>query len=1135
MSQYSAAGTEDQMEEEEEFFDDLSSSSSNSGSVLVDNLLAGITNNPNNETQIDSALLSHSSIADVSVFPSKVRFPTSFPNIELKQKLLFSNSGMIDEHFRIQMTGDLEFYVEETEIDLPAGNCYSLFVTFLPKTVSLFQASLIFEGRNSIVVTLLGHCVPSPLDFPSPTSSLWKFPNSKSQRIFPFTNRSFSINLDVDFSINSPSITVDPMHLSLDPGTSDRILVSFDPSFVNLREDPSITIKCPKSGDDVTIPLQFIGPRSCTIVDFGAVAVGASSTQTIQLKSPQIAPLNIDWPFSITNADENGIEQSEFTFSFSSKRPGAFRQMLTFDSFDIELKAKATDPPFALIIPKKYPNRPLEIRNTADRTIVFKLLAPKGYIVDINEVILRPKQTGKINVISESGISGAPEIIIIWDNSDGRQVTDHVPLPRDGNSPNEQTEIDIIDEPSGIYLSEIKNSNESHNSTSISKNKRSLSPKNSHKTAKTTKSQRNINSPNSFSKTNKQIISNETRNSYQSNSQISNHLPKYRINNHNHNSNNNNNSRTYTNYHAQSPSRSPVSTQSPKSFSPKRPIPISSSIDISQNINSSGFVTSPKFIPFFGVSYENPQDFELTINAPFDFSIVAPEFVALSNDHFSSNVPFTMTCNSSPQSENTDYLKVMSKGQIAMNIPIISYRSTSFLEFNPNVVLNNNKAIFEVRNNGERAAFLTFALNNEAKVTVTPLSRILNQYESQKFVFTFESDPETAGVTVIYGDEIIRQIKAELRPNEFYSTMFRSQKIRPELTLIKDALFKCDRREIASITRKYIQKTPLRFLANNQLTFSPASLSFTSITQKKRLIISNIGIQPIKFNIYSVDDFVKIKYEDSNNYIKDEDLNEIPPNSQIKLTIQLFEERNTTICISCGGGNDLYEIPIEFNETSSILMTNTSFSVSKQIIDFGKVEIGIIEESNITVSNHLHNDLKLSLNISPKRSPFKCPSSISVAGNSNVTIPIEFIPTLDQEVEAILKIENRIEHFDIHLIGEGITTALYDEQERENDGDGDNFSTDSDSDCVVFPKCEPGILRRAKVRVTNRTNKIVQINAVSSPPFICPIDNFQVDMFSYVWFPVHFLPKSEGIYEGSLEFKSDNGKVTIVMLKGICE
>lgn len=1096
MSEYSPA-SEDFIEEEEEvFFDDISSSS-NSGSALVDTFLANLVNNNNNDTQLDSDFITNSLLAEVSVFPSEVRFPTSFPNIELKQKLLFSNRGIIDEHFTVRMTGDTEFSVKEKKIDLPAGNCYSLLVTFLPKSVSLFQASLIFEGRVSLVVSLLGHCVPSPLDYPAPSSPLWKFPNSKSHRTFMFTNRSFSLPLEVDLSVNSQSIKIDQTHLSLYPGTSDHVLVNFDPRSAGLYEDPSITIQCEKSGDNVTIPLQFIGPRSCTVVDFGAVPVGASCEQTIQLKSPQIAPLDVAWPFALINPDENGIEQSEFTFTFCSKRPGVFRQMLKFEPFDIELTGTAAIPPFKIVIPKKYPSRPLEIRNIADRTIRFKIVTPQGYIVDTNDIVLRPNQAGKINIISETGVSGAPEIIVIWTNTDGRQIKDHVALPKDGNSLIETTEISILDEPSAISISDIRkvqNSNTKQQSkTPTKQNSKNLGQQNRKRppgSAKNTK-------PN-FSQfedqTEEQRIASTSLKIY-----------------------NKTTSTTSTSSKRNQIPLPPNSGRTESSFSSssqrrrrrhKQKIPY----DPNFVQDEPGFESSSKFIPFFGVSQDNQQSFELAINAPREFSVIAPDFVTLYNEQFTSNVPFILTCDSSPQTENTDYLRVISNNRICLQIPIISYRYTSILEFDSTIILNRSTAVLDVYNRGERAGFITFGMNNDSKVTVTPIARILNQNQSQRFIFNFECDPEKAEITAIYGDEIIRQIKAVLRPNEFYATMFESQKLRPELAFIKDALFKCDRREIASVTRKYVYQTRLRFISSVQLTFSPAILEFNSTLISKKLVISNNGFQASQFEIEALDDFVTVSKQSG----------EIQPESQTRISVTIKEPQNSALRIYFG--NDTYEVPINFIENSSMIIDNQTFSVSKPAIDFGQVEIGLTGESTVVLTNHTSKDIVLTIEL-PKRSPFTCQKIAPVEANGSSEIPIVFSPVIDDAFETTMKISGTSDLVEISLVGEG--TKLRDADSHSSD--------DSDSDCVVFPKCEPGLLRRAKVKVSNRTNKIVQIEANSSPPFACPINLFKVESCSYVWFPVHFLPKIEGIYEGSLEFKADNGKITIITLKGICE
>jgi hypothetical protein len=138
-------------------------------------------------------------------------------------------------------------------------------------------------------------------------------------------------------------------------------------------------------------------------------------------------------------------------------------------------------------------------------------------------------------------------------------------------------------------------------------------------------------------------------------------------------------------------------------------------------------------------------------------------------------------------------------------------------------------------------------------------------------------------------------------------------------------------------------------------------------------------------------------------------------------------------------------------------------------------------------------------------------------------LEIEFSPVKHQKIEELLVVRSGHDSAQIMLHGEGVLNADRDDQ------------IVSQGDLVAFPECEIGSLRRARVKVVNRTKKVSEIHASVKAPFICPVTQFTVERQSFVLFPIHFGPQKKGRYEGVVEFVTSTGKKTLIEVRGICQ
>jgi hypothetical protein len=424
-------------EEEEEILAHLSDFGARSDSDIVENMIAGFAPPRDFETEVDSLILSGSVIAEVSVFPTSIRFPNSFPGMSTTQRIILANNGVIDERFKLSLTGDDGFIINESGIVVSPGGTSAVNVSFVPGHVSLFQASLIIEGRTSIVIPLTGHCVPSALELPPLDSPHWEFPKLSGDRLIPIINRAFFLSLAVDFSSDSKAVIVSPVHMDLAPRTRQDLKLIMNPDILEHDETPSITVVSPKTGEHFSIALCRSGPKPCSILDFGTVSIRTPVDKTLRLAYPKVCP-NVAWPFSVTNRDPNGIQQNSFIFRFCANKSGKFCFRLSFEEFDIELVATAVDTPYKIRTSSKGFGA-FVLKNISEEPITLSLaIFPPSCILDVTEASLRPREAMKVHIVGD--LRGERRLLVTWNDREGRTIQDRIVL---GGGGGDDTEVSV--------------------------------------------------------------------------------------------------------------------------------------------------------------------------------------------------------------------------------------------------------------------------------------------------------------------------------------------------------------------------------------------------------------------------------------------------------------------------------------------------------------------------------------------------------------------------------------------------------------------------------------------------------------------------------------------------------------------
>jgi hypothetical protein len=196
-----------------------------------------------------------------------------------------------------------------------------------------------------------------------------------------------------------------------------------------------------------------------------------------------------------------------------------------------------------------------------------------------------------------------------------------------------------------------------------------------------------------------------------------------------------------------------------------------------------------------------------------------------------------------------------------------------------------------------------------------------------------------------------------------------------------------------------------------------------------------------------------------------------------------------------------------------------SFIVEPNRLEFDCCEIGLSKTSQIELTNATKHPLHLKLQTS-KPFVFGCENSVILPPRESVAVSIDFQPQETVEYDERLLIRERESQVVISLGGRGVE-------------DIQSLSAMSSTE-IRFPECRTGQIRRAQLRVSNRTRIVAKMKVRTTLPFLCPFPKFVVESMSYVFVPIRFLPMQVGDYEGTATFFSSTGKSVVIALAGSC-
>lgn len=439
----------------------------------------------------------------------------------------------------------------------------------------------------------------------------------------------------------------------------------------------------------------------------------------------------------------------------------------------------------------------------------------------------------------------------------------------------------------------------------------------------------------------------------------------------------------------------------------------------------------------------------------------------------------------------------VSKGVVNVNqslrIPVIAYRGSAEIVMETSVEMteisdSRYSGKLEITNNGGRSGFVVFTSpdENEFSVRVSPVAAIIHPNSSLSVEFSIISplkDTFKVPVAVYSGDEIMRQMRTHISPSDFFSVVFGDHDLESEIELIKDVLDSCSPREIMSLFKKQLSATnvtlvsPEKTFGFKQVTVSPTQLEFLG-RDSATVSILNLSPHPLDF----------VATPQSSSLIVSPLTGVAPPYGEAVVIVQMRTSDPTALKIVCG--SETFMIPVSSvglvkkraSGSTKRPTRSGAFCVSADTIEFGYCANNSSTKKSITLRNDERRPMILDLRTT-NPDVFVCQKTVTIPASGTVDMDVEFSPDSVAVFSESLIVQNSDNQFVIALTGEVL----------EDDAVSVTAAAQSE---LEFPSCKPGTIRRAQLRVSNRTDVVATIDTLVTPPFHCPYDSFDIDPFS---------------------------------------
>lgn len=939
------------------------------GSEQVEELLQGLSFRNSEDLKMDSILQNRSFPPVVDMFPSIIKFQHTFPNVPLSQKITLSNNGRASEHFRISISGDKVFSVSEREIEISAGTTYTLFITFTPKTIELYNGSLIIEGRKSIVAPITGHCINSPFGYPSQNSDVWNFPREVTQKELRFTNDSISLELPVKLSVNSDLFILSADEFVIPPKKQVIVSLHFSPLASMIELDPYISIDCDVTGDKVKIPLNIAAPQSKKILNFGIGIVNKPLFYEVETSQPYQIP-TVPWPFSF---EQDFSDDTLAVFRFSSTKPGTYSGSIELCGIEYQLNASSIATPYEIAIPRRFPKDPFTFKNISGNYAKFSLNPlSSNFIFNISKFELRPNQVIELNMISKNP-------------SDEENLSVEVKCEINDKTVTDNFDIRTKDVPSFLNASQVnasfdQNSSEQESDNDLLASKSEILSPSRAPPASRPSIIKSVTGSILYEKPQKSKLG---QSSILSTSMVTN--PQF--------------------------STSPI----------KAPVQIARHVESPNKSesgslvsNDKGVTTKTSLIAFPQISKETPSSYMLTINCQGEFELEAPSWIQIAQDRLESGSPILMVADSLMTSAITSTVSVRPDEGTPLDIPVIAYRGAANIIIPEVAKFEKGKATIEIKNEGTRTGFVAVSQAEDYgfELSVSPVCAVIQAGSSRTFEFyAGENAPEEFDVRaqIYYGDEILRQLRCAVKNEGFFADLFSKVRIKDELAPFRGKITSYRPSSIISLFKQHLERSPISLRRGE-----PLKQKYAVIPDKIELLGKTSGKFAITNFTKNLISFSALPMKSS--IIVSPTSGKIPPHSDVAISVTMSEQDNGEVDITVGEEkftvfvsqkNQIYDKPPRI------------FSVGVKELDFGLMMRGESKQMEIPITNFSSQKIVIDIEIENGRNTedFEFASSIAVPPLSESSVVVEYTANHTSLSHAVMILKHNEDDFSIKMFG----------------------------------------------------------------------------------------------------------------------
>ncbi|EAX92300.1 hypothetical protein TVAG_337200 [Trichomonas vaginalis G3] len=433
---------------------------------------------------------------------------------------------------------------------------------------------------------------------------------------------------------------------------------------------------------------------------------------------------------------------------------------------------------------------------------------------------------------------------------------------------------------------------------------------------------------------------------------------------------------------------------------------------------------SPEMIIIPAVD-QNSNAIPIIIKSNGNFTVKGPKWLEFPSS-IEPNEEFSVNCRDFQREICLSRIIVCSEN--LKEIPILAYKGKSSVRAEEKVELfysgeDQYEGEIEITNEGDRSMFCILTALDEHPgydINISQSSAVIKKFSSLKFTFIVKvTDKNTKEfdipILLYTGDEIIRQIKALLNPNCFFSEIFKGLQIDDELGKFSKKILNFDKKYFNKIFKDMVFVNELTLFTRQNDNLSTILVSPTNLVMNpnktSNLTLINTSQNRVYFEAKCVSD---VKLSNQKGFIE----------SYSELNLQVFCQKQIDSEIEIITQNDRIRVPVSFKTIS--ISNLKSFSISSNIVDFGVCKVLKKKISEFQITNLTGKKIDLFIKSFKKshvrESVFDYDKYISLSPLAIVEINLEFTPSFQSQFEECVEIVNQDDRESciLKLVGNGI-------------------------------------------------------------------------------------------------------------------